>query len=232
MSGSTPPANRILRHQSAIVLGWLAAAFILGSTLLCAAVLLLAQEAPEGPPRIAEPYIWRALRFTLWQASLSTVISIAAAVPVARAIARREYFPGRGLVLKLLALPLGLPQLVAVLGILSVWGRQGWVNKALSWTGIAPLPPVFGLAGILLAHVFFNLPLAVRYILASLDGVPKENWRLAASLGFSGRDIFRIIEWPHIRAGLAGIAALVFMLCVTSFTVVLTLGGGPQASTL
>ena len=97
---------------------------------------------------------------------------------------------------------------------------------------MAPLPPVFGLGGILLAHVFFNLPLAVRYILASLDGVPKENWRLAASLGFAGRNIFRLIEWPYIRASLPGIAALIFMLCVTSFTVVLTLGGGPQASTL
>ena len=28
-----------------------------------------------------EPYIWRILRFTLWQATLSTVLSVALAIP-------------------------------------------------------------------------------------------------------------------------------------------------------
>ena len=35
-----------------------------------------------------------------------------------------------------------------------------------------------------------------------------------------------------MRAALPGVAGLVFMLCVTSFTIVLTLGGGPAATTL
>ena len=43
---------------------------------------------------------------------------------------------------------------------------------------------------------------------------------------------FRLIEWPAIRAALPGIAGLVFMLCITSFTIILTLGGGPAATTL
>jgi thiamine transport system permease protein len=220
------------RSRSATILGWLALSLVLGSTLTCAGTLLLARGETGPQLKLTDPYFLRALRFTLWQAGLSAAISVAAAVPVARALARREQFAGRELILKLFALPLGLPQLVAVLGILSVWGRQGWVNDALNAAGVARLPPVFGLAGIVLAHVFFNLPLAVRYILASLDNVPKEYWRLAASLGFGSGHIFRTIEWPYIRTSLPGVAALIFMLCVTSFTVVLTLGGGPQASTL
>jgi len=80
--------------------------------------------------------------------------------------------------------------------------------------------------------VFFNLPLAVRFLLARLEAIPAENWRLAESLGFSSRELFRHLEWPHMRMGLPGVAALIFMVCVTSFTVVLTLGGGPQATTL
>jgi thiamine transport system permease protein len=35
-----------------------------------------------------------------------------------------------------------------------------------------------------------------------------------------------------LRASLSGVAALVFMLCITSFTIVLLLGGGPRATTL
>jgi thiamine transport system permease protein len=80
--------------------------------------------------------------------------------------------------------------------------------------------------------VFFNLPLAVRFLLTRLDTIPQEYWRLAASLGFSARDVFRLLEWPHMRVALPGVFTLIFMLCVTSFTVVLTLGGGPQATTL
>src|SRR5690606_42104588 len=42
----------------------------------------------------------------------------------------------------------------------------------------------------------------------------------------------RLIEWPVIRRNLPGMIGLLFMLCVTSFTTVLTLGGGPRATTL
>jgi thiamine transport system permease protein len=175
MSGSTPPANSFARHRTAVLSGWLAQAAIVVPTLLCAGALLAAPGAGASnePRRLLDPYILQTLRFTLWQAGLSTMLSIALAIPVARALARRERFRGRGLIIKLFTLPLGVPQIVAVLGILSVWGRQGWINDVLNGADLAMLPPVFGLAGILLAHVFFNLPLAVRYILASLDGVPQ-----------------------------------------------------------
>ena len=51
-------------------------------------------------------------------------------------------------------------------------------------------------------------------------------------LGMGPAARFRVIEWPALASALPGIAGLVFMLCATSFAVVLTLGGGPSASTL
>ncbi len=51
-------------------------------------------------------------------------------------------------------------------------------------------------------------------------------------LGFSARDYWRHVEWPQIRGGLAGTALLIFLLCASSFAIVLTLGGGPRSSTL
>ena len=74
--------------------------------------------------------------------------------------------------------------------------------------------------------------MATRLFLQSLDTVPADQWRLASQLGMTPAPVFRLIEWPAMRAVLPGIAGLVFMLCVTSFTIVLTLGGGPRASTL
>jgi thiamine transport system permease protein len=145
---------------------------------------------------------------------------------VALALVRVE-FRGRGLLLRLFALPLALPAIVVILGIVAVYGRTGWLSQLIGH----PLD-IYGLTGILLAHVFFNLPLAARLLLQQLDGVAPESWRLAAQLGFTTLVRFQLIEWPQIRGSLAGIASLIFLLCAASFAVVLTLGGGPSATTL
>src|SRR5690606_8134912 len=82
------------------------------------------------------------------------------------------------------------------------------------------------------AHVFFNAPLAARIVLASLSAVPGEHWRLAEQLGMRAGAVFRFIDWPVLRRELPAVAALVFLLCFTSFAVVLALGGGPGTATL
>jgi len=175
---------------------------------------------------IVDAYVLRILWFTLLQAGLSTLLSIAFALPVALALARLD-FPGRNFLLRLFALPLALPAIVVILGIVAVYGRTGWIATL---TG-SPIN-IYGLAGILLAHVFFNLPLATRLLLQQLEGIAPESWRLAAQLDFTEGARFRLIEWPQLRASLPGIASLIFLLCAASFAVVLTLGGGPSATTL
>ncbi|WP_099867367.1 thiamine/thiamine pyrophosphate ABC transporter permease [Pararhizobium haloflavum] len=179
-----------------------------------------------------DAYIWRITRFTLVQALLSTALSIGFALPVARALARRPHFLGRNWLLRLFAVPLGLPAIVAALGLIGIWGRQGFVNDALGSAGLDAPISIYGLPGILLAHVFFNMPLAARLILAELERTPAEYWRTAAQLGLPSGRVFRIIEWPAIVRVLPGVAGLVFMLCATSFTLVLLLGGGPGATTI
>jgi thiamine transport system permease protein len=185
-----------------------------------------------GPSTLFDAYIWRVAQFTLLQAALSTALAIVLAIPVARALARQRTFPGRIWVIRLMALPLGLPALVAALGIVGIWGRQGVANDLLAALDLGRPVAIYGLTGILVAHVFFNLPLAVRLLLAGLDRIPGEYWLISANLGMPRGALFRFVEWPVIRGLLPGIAGLVFMLCATSFTLVLTLGGGPGASTL
>jgi thiamine transport system permease protein len=53
------------------------------------------------------------LRFTVVQALVSGLISIAVAIPTARALARRR-FPGRQFMVTLLGAPFILPSIVAV----------------------------------------------------------------------------------------------------------------------
>lgn len=179
-----------------------------------------------------DPYILRVLRFTLLQALLSTALSIVFAIPVARALARQPHFLGRIWIIRLMAVPMGLPVLIGALGLLGIWGRQGLLNSLMMKVGLDEPVSIYGLTGILLAHVFFNLPLACRLMLAGLERVPAEYWLMASGLGMRPLSVFRFVEWPAIRPLIPGIAGLIFMLCATSFTLVLTLGGGPAATTI
>lgn len=203
------------------------------SAIASAAVGTLWINAPTPHWRIwlADSYLWHVLRFTFWQALLSALLSVLPAIFLARALYRRR-FPGRGLLLRFCAMTLVLPVLVAVFGILSVYGRQGWLAQLCLWLHIPYGFSPYGLQGILLAHVFFNLPLAARLLLQALEGVPVEQRQLAAQLGMSGWHFFRIVEWPYLRRQLPAAAALIFMLCFASFATVLALGGGPRATTI
>ncbi|MGL5814206.1 MAG: thiamine/thiamine pyrophosphate ABC transporter permease [Aeromonas sp.] len=180
---------------------------------------------------LADPYLRHVLGFSLGQALLSTLLSLGLAIPVARALARRR-FRGRRLLLKLFGLSLVLPVIIAIFGIVAVHGSQGWLPQALRSLGLDPGNYLYGLFGILLAHVFFNMPLAARLILQGIESIPESSWRLASQLGMRSTHIFRLLEWPIIRSLLPGLASLIFMLCFTSFTTVLALGGGPKSTTL
>ncbi|MFT4162504.1 thiamine/thiamine pyrophosphate ABC transporter permease [Shinella sp.] len=212
----------------------IAGGLALGGVLVfvgAATAVLLGHAGGSGAP-LLDAYIGRVARFTLMQAALSTLLSVLFAIPVARGLARQRTFPGRVWIVRLSVVPLGLPALVAALGVVGIWGRQGVVNDLLRLAGLESPVSVYGLAGILIAHVFFNLPLAARFLLAALDRIPPEYWLSSANLGMGSGAVFRLIEWPVIRRVLPGIAGLVFMLCATSFTIVLTLGGGPAATTI
>jgi thiamine transport system permease protein len=193
--------------------------------VLAGTVLALARHS--GGMTALEPQDWVALRFTLTQAFLSSVLSVGLAVPVARALARRR-FRGRAALLTLLGAPFILPIIAAILGLVAVFGRNGLVSLALGWVGLPPLS-IYGLHGVVLAHVFLNLPLATRLILQGWAEIPAEQFRLAATLN---APVGRLLERPMLRAVLPGAVMAIFLICMTSFAVALTLGGGPAATTL
>lgn len=176
------------------------------------------------------PADWQALRFTLLQAGLSAALSVGLAIPLARALARRA-FPGRPLLVALMGAPFILPVIVAILGLLAVFGQSGLLNRLLGPLGWPQLR-IYGLHGVVLAHVFFNLPLATRLILQGWLAIPAEQFRLAASLGLGWRATWRTLEAPMLGRIAPGAVAVIFVICLSSFAVALTLGGGPRATTL
>ena len=177
-----------------------------------------------------QPSDWSAFAFTLKQAALSAIVSTVLAIPIARALARQR-FPGRGAMVALMGVPFLLPVVVAVVGMLSVYGRNGIANQVL---GALHLPQVsiFGLQGVVMTNVFFNLPLVTRIFLNGWSAIPAERMRLAETLDLPPRAFLRHTELPMLRDLLPGAFAVVFLLCMSSFVVSLTFGGGPRATTL
>ena len=182
---------------------------------------LIAFAIERGGALWPDAYVWHVTRFTLLQAGISTVLSILPAIIVARALARRQFW-GRGFLLSLFAVPQSLPVIVAVFGLTALYGTAGLFG---GWFQL------YGITGIILAHVFFNLPLATRLCVEALEAVPPENHRLAAQLGFSDGATFRTVDWPALKPVLPRVAALIFLLCASSFIIVLVFGG-PAATTL
>ncbi len=214
---------------------WLWPGLLAGGVLISVALLTLTVLWQQGkdnnwPGIWHDRYLWQIIRFTFWQALLSTLLSVLPAILLARALWRRR-FPGRQLMLRLCAMTLVLPVLVALFGILRIYGRQGVLAELFHWLNIDYTFSPYGLQGILLAHVFFNLPLASRLLLQALENITVEQRQLAVQLGMNPWQQFRFIEWPYLRRQIFPVGALIFMLCFASFATVLTLGG-PRAATI
>ncbi len=169
------------------------------------------------------------LEFTLYQAFLSTLLSIMIGTILAWALVHFPRFRGRELLVAIFSSSLVLPSMVVVFGLITIYGRHGWINALFDYQLGSYL---YGLFGILLAHVYLNASFASRALLHSFESIPVEKYKLAKSLGFGIVRRFWIVEFPAIGATMMGIGATIFLLCFSSFAIVLVLGGSPQYNTL
>lgn len=161
-----------------------------------------------------------AIWFTLWQATLSTLISLVLAIPAAQLLYQRE-FRGRRLWQSFVTVPMVLPSIaVAVMFASHREFHRIYVDLGLGWFYENPH------YWIIVAHVFFNFSIAVRAIgsaWSALDSGPEQ----AAELDGAGR--FRVllqISLPQLRSSIFSAAALIFLYCTTSFGIILVLGDG------
>ena len=180
---------------------------------------------------LTDDYLQHLIFFSFGQALLSTVLSIFLGLLLARALFYQP-FSGKKWLLKLMSLTFVLPVLVAIFGLIGIYGSSGWLAKFANLFGMPWQGHIYGLSGILIAHLFFNIPLAAQLFLQSLQSIPYQQRQLAAQLNLQGWQFIKLVEWPVFRQQCLPTFSLIFMLCFTSFTVVLTLGGGPQYTTL
>ncbi len=179
------------------------------------------------------PTIWRALRFTVWQATVSTALTLLVGLPGAYLFAHYR-FPGKALLRALTTIPFMLPTVVAAAGFNALLGPRGWVNLALmELLGLSrpPIPFLNTFAAILVAHVFYNTTIVLRIVGNAWAHLDPRLVQAARVLGADSRRAFLHVTWPLLRPAILAASLLVFIFDFTSFGVVLILGG-PRYATL
>lgn len=178
-------------------------------------------------------YTLRILWFTAWQAALSTILTVALALPAAYVFARYR-FPGKSLIQSLTAVPFVLPSVVVAAAFSALLGPRGLVNEWLMGFPGINAPPIrleHTLAFILMAHVFYNFTVVLRIVGGFWSRIPPDLTNAAQVLGASPWKAFWKITFPLLRPSIMAAALLVFIFCFSSFGVILILGG-PRYATI
>jgi thiamine transport system permease protein len=152
---------------------------------------------------LGQPQVHQVIWFTVWQAAVSTALTLTIGLPIAYVVSRYA-FRGRAFVDAIVLLPFVLPTVVV----------------GLAFTGLPG-----SVVAIVAAHVFFNIAVVVRVVGAAWATMDPALEDAAAELGAGGWSRVTRVLIPLARPAIVSAATLVFLFTFTSFGVVLLLGG-------
>ena len=181
----------------------------------------------------SDPYTYRLLTFTLQEALLSAIISVAVALPFA-AFFSHYTFPGRSIVLTLSGLAFTIPTILVVLGFVIWYGNNGLLNALLmriTGRDYTILSILYSFKAIILAHVYLNFPIAFLLITNSWTELPDTPEKAAYTLSSGKARTFFKVTMPRLLPSVLSAFILIFLFCFSSFSIILVLGGNPAYST-
>lgn len=167
---------------------------------------------PEALKTLTSPRTWAIVRFTFWQAAVSTLLTVLLALPGAWALSQVR-FRGKAVVQALLTVPFVLPTVVVASAFVALSG-----SRLTAWAS-------GGLTAIVAAHVFFNYALVARVVAAAWSGLHPDLGAAARTLGAGAAAVFGRVTLPLLRPAIGAASMIVFLFTFTSFGVVLILGG-------
>ncbi len=162
--------------------------------LLLVPVLVLLQRGFTASflPTLGSAVVQDALRVSLMTTSMTVLLSVLFVTPVAWLLARFE-FPGKNVLDTLLDLPIVLPPVVAGVGLLLTFGRNGLLGPPLELAGISV---AFSPTAVVLAQLFVSAPFYLRTAKAGFLVVDRDVEDAARTDGAGPWAVFRWITWP------------------------------------
>lgn len=177
---------------------------------------------------ILSPDDWAAIWLTLELASLTTILLLVLATPLAWWLA---HTPSRwlGPIGAVVTLPLVLPPTVIGFYLLVTMGPNGPLGQLSNALGLGYLP--FTFAGLVVGSLVYSLPFAVQPLQRAFEALGPRPLEVAATLGASRLDSFFSVALPLARPGFITAAVLSFAHTVGEFGIVLMLGGNIPGQT-
>ena len=163
---------------------------------------------------LSNPSTAAALRLTVTQAFLVTIVNVVLGTIVAWVLVRDD-FPGKGIVDLVIDVPFALPTIVAGLVLLSLYGPDSPVNLQFANTRV----------GIFIALLFVTVPFVVRAVQPVLEELDRDVEEAAASLGADRSTIFRRIVFPNLIPAIAAGTALAFARAVSEYGSLVLISG-------
>ena len=162
-----------------------------------------------------------------------TVVPVQVALALIMGTMLQKMGRGRGLVLWIWTIPLGVSDLAAGLVWLAVLQDSGYLNSALYALGLIDGPrswlnaeaPVTLFVGVVAAEVWRATAIVLVILVAGLQLVPKEYGEAAEVFGASAWVKFRKITLPLLKPSLQSALILRTVLAFEVFAVVYAIGG-------
>lgn len=177
---------------------------------------------------LTDPLFREALGLSLRVAAIATLVCLVTGYPMALAIARSPA-QWRDVLLLAVMLPFWTGFLMRINAWIGLLGDTGWLNAALTWVTLGPLPLLYTATAMYIGVVYTYLPFMVVPLYVRLSQIDPALIEAAADLGASpARAFVRVtlpLSWPGIAAG----SALVFIPVAGEY-VIPDLLGGPNAA--
>ena len=179
-------------------------------------------------PPLLSPDDWAAIWLTLELASVTTILLLVLATPLAWWLAHTRS-RWRGPIGAVVTLPLVLPPTVIGFYLLVLMGPNGPIGQLTQALGLGRLP--FTFAGLVVGSLVYSLPFAVQPLQRAFEALGARPLEVAATLGASRVDRFFSVVLPLTRPGFVTSAVLTFAHTVGEFGIVLMLGGNIPGKT-
>lgn len=179
-----------------------ASLLVLGLLLVLPLVAVFYEAFRGGWARYVEAIGQRdalaAVRLTLLTVLIAVPLNTVFGVAAAWCIAKFR-FPGRGLLISLIDLPLAVSPVIAGLVYVLLFGRQGWLG---GWLAAHDLKIIFAVPGIVLATTFVTFSFVARELVPVMEAQGQDEEEAALTLGASGWQTFWHVTLPAVRWGL------------------------------
>lgn len=175
----------------------------------------------------SSPAVLAALTVSAQTTLLTLLIAVALGTPIAYLLAHFD-FRGKSLLDALLDLPIVLPPVVAGLGLLLTFGRNGVLGDGIR---LANIELAFSPAAVVMAQLFVAAPYYIRAARVGFAGVDADTVSAALTDGATPLQAFCYVTWPLSRAALLEGAVLTWTRALGEFGATILFAGSLEGRT-